>query len=131
MHSSSIRSALSYSQKAGPWSRHLRLHTYGTTRVEFERTLSQPVYERGRTSVCSCQDGTVEKYPALAVAHPFGGVKEQTAGIYATKMVEKGYVTLAFDVSHQGENGVYHRDTENPTGRMENIRCAVSKETSS
>jgi uncharacterized protein len=34
-----------------------------------------------------------KKYPALAVAHPFGGVKEQTAGIYARKMAEKGYVT--------------------------------------
>jgi uncharacterized protein len=37
------------------------------------------------------------KYPALAVVHPFGGVKEQTVGIYAGKMAEKGYVTLAFD----------------------------------
>ena len=35
-----------------------------------------------------------KKYPALAVAHPFGGVKEQTAGVYARKMTEKGYVTL-------------------------------------
>ena len=53
-----------------------------------------------------------KKHPALAVAHPFGGVKEQTAGIYATKMAEKGYVTLAFDASHR-ESGGYPRDTEN------------------
>jgi fermentation-respiration switch protein FrsA (DUF1100 family) len=66
-----------------------------------------------------------KKYPALAVAHPFGGVKEQTAGVYARKMTEKGYVTLAFDASHQGESGGCPRDTENPTERMEHIRCAV------
>src|SRR5580692_11105954 len=66
-----------------------------------------------------------KKYPAFPVAHPFGGVKEQTAGIYARKMAEKGYVTLAFDASHQGESGGYPRDTENPADRMEDIRCAV------
>ena len=66
-----------------------------------------------------------KKYPALAVAHPFGGVKEQTAGTYARKMAEKGYVTLAFDASHQGESGGHPRDTENPTEKMEDIRCAI------
>jgi fermentation-respiration switch protein FrsA (DUF1100 family) len=66
-----------------------------------------------------------KKHPALAVAHPFGGVKEQTAGIYARKMAGKGYVTLAFDASHQGESGGYPRDTENPAEKMEDIRCAI------
>src|SRR5258707_11064417 len=40
-------------------------------------------------------------------------------------MAEKGYVTLAFDASHQGESGGYPRDTENPAERMEDIRCAI------
>ena len=66
-----------------------------------------------------------KRYPALAVAHPFGGVKEQTAGVYAKQMAAKGYATLAFDASHQGESGGYPRDTENPAERMEDIRCAL------
>ena len=66
-----------------------------------------------------------KKYPALAVAHPFGGVKEQAAGIYARKMAERGYVTLAFDASHQGESGGHPRDTENPAEPMEDLRCAI------
>ena len=66
-----------------------------------------------------------KKYPALAVAHPFGGVKEQTAGICASKMAKKGYVTLAFDASHQGESGGCPRDTENPAKKMKDIRCAI------
>jgi fermentation-respiration switch protein FrsA (DUF1100 family) len=66
-----------------------------------------------------------KRYPALVVGHPFGGVKEQTAGIYASKMAKRGYVTLAYDASHQGESGGYPRDTENPAERMEDIRCAI------
>jgi fermentation-respiration switch protein FrsA (DUF1100 family) len=66
-----------------------------------------------------------KKYSALVVSHPFGGVKEQTAGIYAGKLAERGYVTLAFDASHQGESGGDPRDTENPVERMEDIRCAI------
>jgi uncharacterized protein len=40
-------------------------------------------------------------------------------------MAEIGYVTLAFDASHQGESGGYPRDTENPAERMEDLRCAI------
>jgi fermentation-respiration switch protein FrsA (DUF1100 family) len=91
------------------------------TKVTFPNQLTNMV---GNLFALSNMEKT-KRYPALVVVHPFGGVKEQTAGIYARKMAEKGYVTLAFDASHQGESGGYPRDTENPAERLEDIRCAV------
>lgn len=92
-----------------------------TTKVTFPNQLTSMA---GNLFVPPNMDAT-KKFPAMAVAHPFGGVKEQTAGLYASKMAEKGYVTLAFDASHQGESGGYPRDTENPAEKMEDIRCAI------
>ena len=48
-------------------------------------------------------------YPAIAVVHPAGGIKEQTASLYAYRLAQNGYIALAYDASHQGESGEERR----------------------
>jgi fermentation-respiration switch protein FrsA (DUF1100 family) len=63
-----------------------------------------------------------KKYPAIVVAHPNGGVKEQVAGLYAQRLAESGYITIAADASYQGASGGAPRNVDKPAFRIEDIR---------
>lgn len=62
------------------------------------------------------------KYPAVCVAHPNGGVKEQVAGLYAQKLAERGFVAIAADASYQGSSGGEPRYLDLPSIRTDDIR---------
>jgi uncharacterized protein len=65
------------------------------------------------------------KYPAIVVAHPNGGVKEQVAGLYAQHLAEQGYITIAMDAAYQGASGGQPRSVDKPQFRTEDIHGAA------
>lgn len=66
-----------------------------------------------------------KKYAAVISVHPAGSVKEQSAGLYAHKLAQKGFVTLAFDCAYAGESGGTPHLAEMPYERIEDIRYAI------
>jgi len=92
-------------------------HQKVTFKNRYGITLSADVYtpkERGSA-----------RLPALAVSGPFGAVKEQSSGLYAQTMAERGYVTVAFDPSYTGESGGEPRNVASPDINTEDFSAAV------
>ena len=66
-----------------------------------------------------------QRLAAIAISGPFGAVKEQSSGLYAQTMAERGYVTLAFDPSYTGESGGEPRNLASPEINTEDFSAAV------
>ena len=71
------------------------------------------------------KDRADRRLAALAVGGPFGAVKEQSSGLYAQTMAERGFVTLAFDPSYTGESGGEPRNVASPDINTEDFSAAV------
>ncbi len=69
--------------------------------------------------------GATGKLPAIAVSGPFGAVKEQSSGLYAQTLAERGFVTMAFDASFTGESSGTPRDVPSPEIDIEDFSAAV------
>lgn len=65
------------------------------------------------------------KLPAIAVSGPFGAVKEQSSGLYAQQLAERGFITIAFDPSFTGESGGMPRRVASPDINTEDFSAAV------
>ena len=73
----------------------------------------------------SAQDDKSHALPAIAVSGPFGAVKEQSSGLYAQHMAERGFVAIAFDPSFTGESGGEPRRMASPDINTEDFLAAV------
>lgn len=71
------------------------------------------------------KDSGNKKMAALAISGPFGAVKEQSSGLYANQMAERGFAALAFDPSYTGESGGEPRNVASPDINTEDFSAAV------
>ena len=114
--------AAAFAQGSGSWDKVFPKsgrvdHRKVTFRNRFGITLSADLYLPKRR--------TAARLPALAVSGPFGAVKEQSSGLYAQTMAERGFAALAFDPSYTGESGGEPRNLASPDINTEDFSAAV------
>lgn len=104
----------------------------GKTFPQSDKVITQKVSYQNRLGITLVGDMYIpknidqaQKYPAIIVGHPFGGVKEQSSGLYAQEMAERGFVTLAFDASFNGESGGQPHFIASPEAFVEDFSASV------
>ena len=97
-------------------------HRKVTFKTQYGLTLAADLYTPAASEELKTKS---EKLPAIAVSGPFGAVKEQSSGLYAMKMAERGFVALAFDPSYTGESSGEPRRTASPDINTEDFMAAV------
>lgn len=93
---------------------HILPVTYKLNGIDIVANIYTPAYYHEHKS-----------YKAIVIAHPNGGVKEQTAGLYAQKLAEKGYITIVADAAFTGESQGEPRNQDIPYYRIEDIRGMI------
>lgn len=106
-------------------------HRKVTFETQYGMTLAADLYTPKAEAVVDLKSATQEPgisnplLPAIAVSGPFGAVKEQSSGLYAMRMAERGFVALAFDPSYTGESSGEPRRTASPDINTEDFMSAV------
>ncbi len=109
----------------------LKLTTkWDKTFVQSNKVEHQKVTFKNRYGITLAADLYIPKHakaklPAIVVGGPFGAVKEQSSGLYAQTMAERGFITLAFDPSYTGESGGEPRNIASPDINTEDFSAAV------
>lgn len=119
----SITNSTAFAQYAGTWDK---------TFPQSDRVDHRKVSYTNRLGINLVADMYVPKdidasqrHPALVVGHPYGGVKEQTAGLYAQTMAERGFITIAHDASYNGESGGQPHFISAPEAVVEDFSAGV------
>ena len=111
--------------------KYYQTHTWDKTFAKSDKVKVQKVSFKNRYGIKLVGDlylpksGADKDLSAIAVSGPFGAVKEQASGLYAQKMAEQGFVTLAFDASYTGESGGQPRNVASPDINTEDFSAAV------
>lgn len=124
-------SAMTYAQTADPTAAVSMVREWDKIFPKSDKVTHRKVSFKNRYGITLVGDLYLPKnraggqLPAIAVSGPFGAVKEQSSGLYAQTLAERGFVTLAFDPSYTGESGGQPRNTASPDINTEDFSAAV------